>query len=342
VTDINRTAITFSDGTQNQLLKAQGPLLPASEPPGPPFLTASGDTCQAGPLRLKVLVALQHAEDSSLLSDRLEDLGCSVLLVQDLNEAIGLLQEWQPDLVIAEEGLGPKQPEGGLRLADFCLWMEDRVNGWPRRRTVVLIPFPDWDRFKRAQSTGAHVIVKRCDFGAVIRYVETVADGLTTDRILGPALVGIHRYSGERLAPDCADCEWVCAEISYGTSQTDVQNLTAVRIALLNTLLFRRRGLHPPEIEDICRESPFLNKLLGKHAFRASAVKMEATRLRKHLDDALRGLGIPYAGRHFLPLLSHGTATYCLSGNRRLIHVPVHLPNLLSSPRYRSLELRSS
>lgn len=337
MTDINRTAIALSDDTHNQLLHTHAPVQTTCTPSGSPFLTLHGESCQAGSLGLKVLIVFQRAEESSFLSGCLENLGCRVLIVRNLNEAIGRLQEWQPDLVIAEEGLGPKQPEAGLRLAEYCLCMEDRVNGWPGARTVLLIPVPDWDRFKRAQETGAHVIFKGRSFDAVIRYIETVADGLITDRILGPALVGIHRYKGEQPDQDCSNCEWVGAEISYGSSKTTMQGLTAVLIVLLNTLLFRRRGLGATEIEDICRKSLFLSKLLGKHGFRYSAVRMEATRLRKHFDNALRGLGIPYVGRHFLPLLLYGANTYRLSGNRRLIHVPVRLPTLLSSPRQPTL-----
>jgi hypothetical protein len=32
--------------------------------------------------------------------------------------------------------------------------------------------------------------------------------------------------------------------------------------------------------------------------------------------------GTHYTGKDFLPLAPHGTKTYCLSGNRRLVHVP--------------------
>jgi threonine synthase len=63
---------------------------------------------------------------------------------------------------------------------------EDRVNGWAGTRTLILIPNADWDRFKQAQQTGAHVIVRATNFDAVIRYVQTVADDLVIDRSLGP------------------------------------------------------------------------------------------------------------------------------------------------------------
>jgi len=272
---------------------------------------------------LKVLIALEKGEEVNLLQQELEYLGHRVQVCRELSDGVRWLRDWQPDLVVSDEGLGTQQPDAGLRLAEYCRATEDQMNGWPGTLAIILIPIPDWDRFKRAQRTGAHVIVKGCNFAAVIHYVECVADGLMTDRILGPALIGIHRYSGEHLAPDCANCEWVGAEISYASSKTDVRNLTAVRISLLNVLLFRRRGQSPVEIEHICRESRFLKKVLGKHVLRESAVKMEATRLRQHLDDSLQYLGIPYAGGHFLPLLRNGVRKYGLAGNRRLIHIPV-------------------
>jgi hypothetical protein len=53
----------------------------------------------------------------------------------------------------------------------------------------------------RAHRTGAHVIVKGGNFDAAIRYVQTIADGLVTDRLLGPALVGMHRYRGKSPNP---------------------------------------------------------------------------------------------------------------------------------------------
>jgi len=57
---------------------------------------------------------------------------------------------------------------------------------------------------------------------------------------------------------------------------------------------------------------------------------MEATRLRRHFDEALQSIGVPYAGEHFLPFVSHGAEIYCLSGNRRLAHI-------LDSPAIRRL-----
>jgi len=218
--------------------------------------------------------------------------------------------------------LGRQQPNAGLSFAEYCRTTEDCVNGWVGTRVLIFIPVLDWNRFKRAQRTGAHVVVKGLDFDATIRYTLTIADGLVTDRSLGPTLVGIHRFRGSAPDPDCGNCEWVGATVSYGSSQSDVEHLTRVRIALLNALLFRRRAQTASMIADICARSGFLKLILHGHTLLDSAVRMEISRLRDHLGDSLDSIGAPYAGKHFLPFVPHGTETYSLSGNRHLIHVP--------------------
>jgi len=149
-----------------------------------------------------------------------------------------------------------------------------------------------------------------------------VAENLTTDKILGPALAGIHRYNGPHPTADSRHCEWIGGEILCGSSKTELRNLTSLRIVLLNALLFRYRGQSPANIENTCRESSFLAKLSKGHRLREFAIKKETTRLRKHFDDALHELGIPYTGRHFLPVPAHGAGKYCRAGNRRLLHFP--------------------
>jgi len=62
---------------------------------------------------------------------------------------------------------------------------------------MLFIPAPDWERFKRAQRTGAHVVVRGANFEAPIRYIQTIADSLVTDRMLGPAMIGMHRFQGD-------------------------------------------------------------------------------------------------------------------------------------------------
>jgi hypothetical protein len=102
--------------------------------------------------------------------------------------------------------------------------------------------------------------------------------------------------------------------LRYASSQATSGTSTPVRIALLNSPLFRRRGQSPVTIEDVRQELQFFKRTLSKHVLRASAVKMEATRLRRHFDEALQSIGVPYAGEHFLPFVSHGAEIYCLSG----------------------------
>lgn len=273
------------------------------------------------PTQLRIIIALQRKEEAGALQDELECLGHRVQWCRDLGEALRLLRDWQPDLLVTEEGLGRQQPDAGLRLANWCRATEDHINAWPGTRALMFIPIPDWERFKRAQQTGAHVIVKGTNLDSAIRYVQTIADNLVTDRMLGPALVGIHRFKSDAPHAKCMNCEWIGATISYGSSQADVRNLTPVRVALLNVLLFRRRGQSPAEIVDICLESLFIKRILQKHVVRESAIKMEITRLRAHLEEALEAIGTQYTGKNFLPLVPHGARTYCLSGNRRLIHI---------------------
>ena len=272
---------------------------------------------------MKTLIALENDAEAQLLQTGLESINYRVLVCHEAIGATKHLLDWQPDVLVTEEKLERGESNSGLRLAELFRLSTEQRHGCSRTQALILVPFADWDRIKRAQRTGAHVIVKTANFDAVIRYVQTVVDDLATDRLLGPALVGIHRFTRNSPCTNCDNCQWVGAEILYGSSKTDVHNLTAVRIVLLNALLFRRRGQRPIDIENAGRESPFLKRLLGKHVLLQSAVKMEVTRLRKHFDDELKVLGTPYTGRHFLPYLTHSAETYRLSGSRRLVHIPV-------------------
>jgi hypothetical protein len=139
---------------------------------------------------------------------------------------------------------------------------------------------------------------------------------------LGPTLLGIHRFHGDTPRPKCENCEWVGASVSYGSSQADVRHLTPVRAAILNALLFRTRGQSPTSIMNMCCESIFLRTILGRHHLRDSAVRMEITRTRHNIDEALGSIGTPYSAKHFLPIVAHSVGIYRLEGNRRLIHVP--------------------
>lgn len=311
--------------------------LPTRQGTAPDHRTASYSVPAAA---LKILVALEKPEEARALQLELESLGHRVQICRELDDALSWLRKWQPELVVTEEGLGRREPDAGLRLAEYCRVTEDQVNGWPGTRTIILIPVPDWDRFKRAQRTGAHVILKR-RFDAAIRYIQTISDNLVTDRMLGPVLVGIHRFAGDTLSPSCENCEWVGATVSYGSSETDLARLTPVRTALLNILLFRRRGQSPAAIVNSCQEM-LLKNILKHHVLRESAVKMEITRLRQDIGKALEWIGAPYSGEHFLPLVFHGAKTYCLSGNRRLIHISSGLVSMDHEEDYRSLALIES
>lgn len=275
--------------------------------------------------RLKILVTLRKNEEALALQQDLECLGHRVQVCGDLSRALRWLREWQPDLLVTEETFGLEQPDAGIRLAEYCGIGRDDVNSWPGTRAMIFVPLPDWDRFKRAQRTGAHVVAKGTNFEAAIRYVQTIADRLVTDQMLGPALFGIHTFSSAGPNTVCDDCVWSGASVSYGTSRADLQ-LTPVRTALLNALLLRRRGQAPTAITNACRESRFLKRILRGRELRESAVKMEITRLRQDIGKALEVVGAPYAGEHFLPSVPHGTTSYCLTGNRRLIHVPSEDP----------------
>jgi hypothetical protein len=154
--------------------------------------------------RLKVLVALQKNEEAASLQQALECLGHRVELCADLNEALRWLHRWQPDLLVADETFEWKKPNSGLRLAEYCRYAKDQASSWCGTRTTIFIPVPDWDRFKRAQRTGAHVIVKGTDPEAAIRYIQTIADSLATDRMLGPVLIAMHTFRGDAPHPKCA------------------------------------------------------------------------------------------------------------------------------------------
>jgi len=277
-------------------------------------------TTMDGRSRLKILVFLQGNDEANALQSNLECLGHRVLVCHDLVHALKSQREWQPDLLITEEVFGRVEPNAGIRLAESCGFASDQINGWRRVKVLVLIAVPDWDRFKRLQRTGAHVVVKGTNFETTIRYVQTVADNLVTDRTLGPAIAGIHASHDGTPRPKCDNCAWVGASISYGASQTDLL-LTPVRTALLNVLLFRRRGQSAMEISNVCHEFWFLKKILRGHELRESAVKMEIARLRQDIGNALEVIGAPYIGEHFLPFVRHGAKTYALAGNWCLIHI---------------------
>jgi hypothetical protein len=271
-------------------------------------------------MRMKVLIVCAREDEVRSLREGLEDLNHRVLICSDLAGGAKWLRDWRPDLLITEENLARGAKNCGLRLAELCRTAFEQGQGSFRTQALILVPIADWDRIKRAQGTGAHVIVKSSNFDAVVRYVQTIADNVMTDRILGPILFGVHRFRGEAPLRFCRNCEWVGASLSYGMSQTDI-SLTPVRAVLLNCLLFSRRGLSPGEIVSVVNEHPFLQTLLKARLLQESAIKMEIARLRRDIGLALGKLGAPYEGSHFIPPVPHSAEKYRLSANWQLSHV---------------------
>jgi hypothetical protein len=89
------------------------------------------------------------------------------------------------------------------------------------------------------------------------------------------------------------------------------------------SLLLHRRGLSNAEIEQMIDQRRLLRSLLKGRELRKSAIKMEMTRLRRDIDEALKRIGTPYGGDHFLPFVPHGLERYRLAGNWQLSHAPV-------------------
>jgi hypothetical protein len=270
---------------------------------------------------MKVLIASAENNWSGILRESLEALSHRVLVTSESGDATKWLRDWQPDILVTEENIRRGDRDSGLRLAELCTIASEQGHGAFRTQTLILLPVADWDRIKRAQRTGAHVIVKSSTFDAVVRYIQTVADNLTTDKALGPMLIGLHQFPGRLPDKSCQNCKWVGASLSYETSKTDVQ-LTAVRATIFNCLLFSRRGMSPAEVVKMANEQQYFRLLLKGRPLRESAIKMEITRLRRDIGEALERIGVPYGGGHFLPPVSHGIEKYRLTGNWHLFHVP--------------------
>ncbi len=270
--------------------------------------------------RLKILVVCGKTNEADLLRIAIEDLNHRVLTCSTVNEAARWLREWQPDLLVTDESLGSGELYSGLRLAELCRLGAESGQGYGYTRALIVVPDPDWSRVKNARQTGAHVIVKNLGLFPIVRYVQTIADNLTTDRNLGPVLFGMHQLRGQVPERLCKRCNWIGASVSYGTSQTDL-GLTPVRSSLLNALFFHRRGQTAGSIETLVTETPFLRSLLKGRKMRESAIKMEICRLRGDIQDGLQKIGAPYGGHHFLPYVAHSVATYQLAGNWQLAHI---------------------
>ncbi len=268
---------------------------------------------------LKILTVLESGRDAEVLQTALESTGHIVRTCSDFAEAKGLLLDWRPDLLIAGESLGRGQCEAGLRLAEYNRDIYDQLPGRFRTQVVLLIPLPDRDRWKRAQSAGAHAILQAANFDAVVRYIDSFTDELATDRVLGPVLFGTHVFRGRAPDPDCSSCRWIGASVSYGLTEADVQ-LTPVRETLLCLLMLHRRGLTSSTMVQMIERNPLLEDILGGHLLKETAVRMEVTRLRGDITRGLSDTGAPCDGSHFLPLVRHGVRRYRLAGNWHLVH----------------------
>ncbi len=273
---------------------------------------------------MKILLALERESDAQLLAAELEALGHRTVIGSGLGECAKLLRHWQPEMIVADERLRRDQPESGLRLAEICRINTEGTYSSCRAQALVLLPVADWDRMRLAQSTGAHVVVKGSNFDAVVRCVETAADNLTTDRMLGPVLLGVHRFQGRAPHKLCISCKWEGASVCYGTSEAEI-DLTPVRMAMLNALFRMRRGQSAAEIAQTVNESVSLRSFLKGRPLKESSVKMEVSRIRDDIGIGLKRIGAPYAGCHFLPFVPHSVQRYRLAGNWRLLHVPEEL-----------------
>jgi CheY-like chemotaxis protein len=271
--------------------------------------------------RLRILLAMKGHPEASCLRDVLEGLGHQVVIGSDFKSAVERLRLWQPDLLFAEESLGRGESEAGLRLAEICRQMAETQPGRLRFQALILLDTSDWYRLNRAKRTGAHVIVKSANFDSVVAYVRVVTDEIVTDRIAGPVLFGIHRYRGGVIRPNCENCEWLGSSVVYGHSEAQVE-LTPVRAAVLNALMFHRRSQSPSELSLAAETNDLLRCILDGHQLRASAIKMEISRLRQAIERALEVLGAPYGASIFLPAPAHGVQRYQLAGNWQLVHLP--------------------
>lgn len=270
---------------------------------------------------LKILLVMQKDWEVSWLLESLQQLEHVVKHCSDMDRANQLLETWSPDMLVVDDNLGRLQPNAGLTLAERHRATRELGPGRPQTQAIVLIPTADWDRFQTARRTGAHVIVKGSNFEKVIRYVQVVADELTTDRSLGPILLGVHGFLGNAPQRDCSTCKWIGSSIAYCRSEADV-DLPPVRATLLNVLMLHRRGQSPINISETVNGSHFLRRVLGKDFFLPTAVKMAATLLRGSFQETLEELGVPYSGAHFLPCVKHGMERYRLAGNWQLVHIP--------------------
>jgi hypothetical protein len=271
---------------------------------------------------LRILLFADLGTQTPAFQQYLEADGHRVKTACLLAQATELLRDWKPDLLIADETLNRTEPEAGLRLAELCREMAETYSGRVSCQAIMLVPTKDWSRFYRARRTGAHVIAKSMQLDVLTRYVETAADRLITDRVLGPVLFGFHGFRGKTWEPDCSGCDWFGSSLCYGLSEVQLA-LPTVRTVVLNALMSRRRGQSAEAIGELASTNPFLRALLAGHRLVPTAVKMEISRLRESIGAGLSDLGAPGKATDFLPSVPRGFERYRLTGNWQLVHIRI-------------------
>jgi hypothetical protein len=269
---------------------------------------------------LKTLLALSSTSEAEFLSYALEERGHRVITCTQFNQAVKFLNSWEPGLVVLDEQFDRQEANSGVRLSNIGKSRYELVPGATVTKFLMLIPSRDRNRFQQAKACGAYGIEKSANFEKVIRYIDTFADDLWTDRIVGPVLLAIHECSRSAQAAGCTHCKWRGALLSYGPNERDIDP-PRVLAALLGILSLHRRGLPAEEIVRISTRLNLTRDTLQGHQLSESSLKMEVSRLRDFLGAELVELGTDYLGAHFLPPLNHGCEKYRLRGNFGILHV---------------------
>lgn len=268
--------------------------------------------------RLRVLLALTNTEEVECLRAHVEDRGHSVSVLECSSSLPDIAADI--DVLICDDRWNRPHHQDGLWLAEQCRGLNEHRLGRLRTQAILLISSRDWFQFLNARRTGAHVVV-RPKIDLVLRYIDVVAEELINDRILGPMLVGLHTPRGSSgTHDDCSFCEWIGCSLLYGTSEVNVL-LPATGTAVLNALMFRRRGQSPEQISSEIRSHSFLRRLVLGRTVSARSIKMEISRIRKAIDNGLRLLGAPYRSIDLLPNLEYAHRQYHLSGNWQIVHL---------------------
>lgn len=272
---------------------------------------------------LRVLVAIPSSIELDLISEALEAHGHCVVpcnqgpqAVRELYRQISML-----DLVIADETFGRLDPDGGIELAEICQTQRERRGaGYPE--VIVIMRSLDRFRFLRAQRSGAHCVARGKNFDALIGYVQTIADQLSTAELLGPILFARHSYSGLEPDADCAHCRWLGASLRYGLKECEVGHLPPRPAATLIALMQRHRSQSDIQIAEFINTRAICQQLLRFKTFRSSAVRMEVSRTRGCFDAPLSEIGSTCKGKDLIPF-SDKNEGYRLICNWKVIHVSV-------------------